>query len=262
MKPAFSHIVSWFVSDTCTSLQTSVKASRINTFSSVFHAFANLDEVGKQYHDSAAQLRSHVHALYMAKLTISGCLDYIVYLWVQRVCQVLFTWFLSFKAHGPPPVKNMHVKLYILDLFEPNQSLKHWRELNALYSPQVLTVEISCTGAMFPGSFILDVPGQKLHHVVGGTKASLALNGLGRANGEVQGWTPKTKTHTDPFSVKNESHSTCSTPCNILYLYETHSRGRGCSRSGTGRCCRPLLSLCLDCTGPIHTAVHCSTPRP
>lgn len=51
----------------------------------------------------------------------------------------------------------------------------------------MLAVELSCTGAMLPGSLVLNVPGQELQQMVGGTKAALALNGLGRADGEEQG---------------------------------------------------------------------------
>ena len=58
--------------------------------------------------------------------------------------------------------------------------------LYVLHSPQMLAVEISCTGAMFPGSIVLDVPGQQLQQVVGGPKAALTLNGLGRADREEQ----------------------------------------------------------------------------
>lgn len=43
----------------------------------------------------------------------SVCLDYIVYLRVQRVCQLLFTQVLFFKAHGPSSVKDVHIKFYI-----------------------------------------------------------------------------------------------------------------------------------------------------
>lgn len=46
------------------------------------------------------------------------------------------------------------------------------------------------------------------------------------------------------------------------YLRGRHNRGRGCSRSGSGRCSRPLLWLHFDCTGPTHTAVRRSTPHP
>ena len=59
--------------------------------------------------------------------------------------------------------------------------------LNVVHSPQVLTVEISCTGAVLPGSVVLDVPGQQLYQMVGGTKAALALDGLGQADREEQG---------------------------------------------------------------------------
>lgn len=128
------------------------------------------------------------------------CLDYIVDLWVQGVCQVLFTWVLPFKAHGPAPVKHVDGKLHVLDFLELYQSQQiqvwgHSVELNTPRSPQVLTVEIPCTGAMLPGSLVLDVPGQKRHQVVGGTKAALTLNGLGQADSKEQGW-PHTHTHT------------------------------------------------------------------
>lgn len=129
------------------------------------------------------------------------CLDYIVDLWVQRVCQVLFTRVLPFKAHGPPPVKHVDGKLHVLDLLEllqlqQTQDRGHSVALNTLRSPQVLTVESPCTGAMLPGSLVLDVPGQKRHQVVGGTKAALTLNGLGQADSKEQGW-PNTHTNNE-----------------------------------------------------------------
>lgn len=59
------------------------------------------------------------------------------------------------------------------------------------HSPQMLAVEIPCTGTVFPGSFTLCFPGQELHQVVGGTEAALALNRFGRTNREEQGWAQK-----------------------------------------------------------------------
>lgn len=53
-------------------------------------------------------------------------------------------------------------------------------------SPQVLALQIPHTGAVFPGSLVSGVPGQKLHHVVGGPEAALTLDRLGRADGEEQ----------------------------------------------------------------------------
>lgn len=53
-------------------------------------------------------------------------------------------------------------------------------------SPQVLALQIPHTRTVFPGSLISGVPGQKLHHVVGGPEAALALDRLGRADGEEQ----------------------------------------------------------------------------
>lgn len=97
-----------------------------------------------------------------------------------------------------PRLSNVDGKLHVLDLLElyRSQQIQNWRhsvELNTPRSPQVLTVEISCTGAMLPGSLVLDVPGQKRHQVVGGTKAALTLNGLGQADSKEQGW-PNTHT--------------------------------------------------------------------
>lgn len=42
---------------------------------------------------------------WQCELNPTGCLDYVVYLWVQCVCQILFTWIFDLKAHGPSPVK-------------------------------------------------------------------------------------------------------------------------------------------------------------
>lgn len=53
-------------------------------------------------------------------------------------------------------------------------------------SPQMLTLEISRTWTVFSGSLVPSVPGQELHHMVGGTKAALALDRFGRANREEQ----------------------------------------------------------------------------
>lgn len=58
-------------------------------------------------------------------------------------------------------------------------------------SPQVLALEIPSTRTVLPRSLVSGVPGQKLHHVVGGTKAALALDRLGRADGEEQDWKHK-----------------------------------------------------------------------
>lgn len=86
-------------------------------------------------------------------------------------------------------------KIYLLLSVTTNTRRRHWVELNTARSPQVLTVEIPCTGAILPGSLILDVPGQKRHQVVGGAKAALTLNGLGQADSKEQSW-PNTRTQT------------------------------------------------------------------
>lgn len=125
-----------------------------------------------------------------------------------------------------------------------------------LYPPQVLAMEISCTGAMFPGPLALEVPGQHLHQVIRGANAALALNGLGQADGEEQDWANRDS----DSDAQTEQHMLLLYV--LLYLCGKHSRGPGCSRSAADMWCQVRLPLHFDCTDPTRTAVRRSTPRP
>lgn len=85
-------------------------------------------------------------------------------------------------------VVNTHVSRFKCKKNKKHQSKRRKvpYSTNVLYSPQVLAVEISCTGAIFCGSIILGVPRQQRHQVVGGTKAAFTLYGLGRTDREQQ----------------------------------------------------------------------------
>lgn len=53
--------------------------------------------------------------------------------------------------------------------------------------PEMLALEVPSTGAVFPWSLALYVPGQQLRKVVGGAMTALTFYWLGRAHREQQG---------------------------------------------------------------------------